>query len=330
MKKILLGIGLFALAWTSMQANSQPVDGVEVYFTDKETAFELVSHSRKQLISLNEQLNKMRELAIQAVNSSKSGSERSIFDEQYQNLMSNLDKTIQQTITPTLQKHHENEIVFLFYTANRLSGFALPDLDAKTLGINSESINIATKQNAKQAITQLRFVISWLESKLPDSTKLPTIVKSMAIGQTANNDDEYNQLTMPHKGDRQKVLAALVKFRDAYRSYLFIMVDLAERVLLDDLSQSERNVIIAEFQQYQRTFDSLTYEMNLLGNIRLFNNNKLEHKQNGINKLYSFDKITMSKLNLRGTSLINVSEAQLSIQAVDLANDFVKQLMMQN
>lgn len=328
MKKILLGISLSVLAWTSMQAHSQPSDGVEVYFTDKKPAFELVLHSHKQLISLNEKLTTMRELAIQAINSSKSNPERLVFDEQYQNLMTDLNKIIRQTITPSLYKNSENNIILFFYNAGRLSGLKLPDLDATTLGINSESINIASKQNAKLAMKQLGMVTSWLETQLPESTKLPAIEKSLASA--VNSNEQYNLLTMSHKGDRQKVLAALIKFRNVYTAHLFHMMDLAEQASAKDVSQSRLNELNLEFRQYQYAFDALEYGVTLLGDIRLFNNNELEYELNGTTKLYSFDKISMSKFNLQGTSLTNMAEAQLSLEAVDAATDFVNQLIMRN
>lgn len=326
MKKVVLGIGLSLLALASVPANSQSTKGVDLYFSQSETGFQLIAHSYHQLLRLNRQLDQLHALINQAINPAMSDSERQRLDLEYQQGLVQIDKLLSTPVKPVLNNLDDEQILATIYTEDGMSMLSLPMISTKTLGIDSDQINISSKEDAFKASERLILAMAWLKNNIPSNSKKGFSVNPAKIG----FENGYFVLKMPHALDEEMVLSGFTNLFNEYIQAVTEMIDRAEYISHHDLDEQEIRQLAYEFSTLQAVFDQKSSSINLLGDIKLFNNNQLDHFQNDNVRHYSFNTLSLAKLNLNHSSIATIESANQSLGAYHSDKQIVREMLFQN
>ncbi|MGJ8455201.1 flagellin [Pseudothermotoga sp. U03pept] len=131
------------------------ITGYQQAMSDVYNAIGMMNVAEGGLNSIRSNLQRMRELAVQASNSTLSSSDRAALAEEFRQLQQQINKTSEQTQynnTKVLQEVRDFQVQTGPNEGQKMS-ITISPVNARTLGV--ENLNLSTPQNAQSAIEEI-------------------------------------------------------------------------------------------------------------------------------------------------------------------------------
>lgn len=308
------------IGFANVFANNTSQYAAVIYFPSNETAQWMVYHAYSSLAKIDEKIDKLTHSTIEALDYSKSPSDRYYLDLKFQTHKHDLDGVINQGTTwfDAFNDEITIEINDDGYGNHRV--FNLPIMRIVDLGIVSD--DLTSVENAKSAIAHVNAARDKIKSILTIGVQDAT--QTNLVNTKSNNLSDKNKFYVASSKDSQAILNSLNNINDFFMREFDQMLKIATDAATGTHTQQEMLYLDAGFQMWISDLASTMDKGFSVGNIKTFNDNRLTFQLAGNSRTYHFTKLNLDAFDLKNDHITTLDSAYIAFDKLIRAKYWVR------
>lgn len=279
-----------------------------LFFSNSKDAKQIVHAAHKNLISVDDLLQDMRQLSINASNATNSVEERYKLNDKFQRLLLKFNQQMKKNKTVYLSNIAQGDVNI------DLRGESYHYLfNIKLYDLHQDMPRQLTTENANTCLDVLYYAKEKLEQSLPKSTDIGDLLK-FENNENQDNNDSDNAFFIKNEAN-QKILEAMVDSHYQIDHLLDSLIDLSEKAAKKPADIESLNAQYTQIlSEYNRAYKYLSLKFNL----PIFNNNNLlKFKLDNRQYQYTFSKLILNPNQDKPLDLLSTKSSQRAIKKID-------------